>query len=204
MSDRRPTRRRSALSALLLTALVIGLLAFTDLFRVLVAPLAVSTPLLGADALASDGRLGLSTEERVKYASVLFEEGLAGYVIISGGYRVAPRFEEANGMARRLVELGVPRDRILTDRRARNTFENARHVYALCVSRGFTRVILVTSPYHMQRAVGCLRRYPLTVLAAPVLESEVYRPELVARLRAIELVVHEYGGLLSYWWRGWI
>jgi uncharacterized SAM-binding protein YcdF (DUF218 family) len=194
-----------------MAALSVGLFVATDLFHLVVAPLVVATPLTRADAivvfgggLTPDGRLGNSTGERIGYAAELYGQGLAEYVVISGGYRVAPRFEEAQAMAAGLIRLGVPRDRILIDRRARNTFENARQVYALCVARGFTRVILVTSPYHMQRAVRCLRRYPLTVSAAPVAGSEIYRPGLGARIRALDLVVHEYGGLLGYWWRGWI
>lgn len=211
MSDCRPSRWRRVLRALLLSVVVVGLIVFTDLFHLLVAPLAVSNPLSRSDALVvfgggltPDGKLGISTEERVRYASELYQQRLAEYVVISGGYRVAPSHEEARGMAARLVQLGVPRDRILQDRRARNTFENARQVYALCAARGFTRVILVTSPYHMRRAIRCLRRYPLTVLAAPVIGSEIYRSEPGTRLRALDLVIHEYGGLLGYWWRGWI
>src|SRR5688572_20299128 len=134
MSDRRLPRRRRALITLLVLGVLSGLLVVTDLFRLLVAPLTVSSALRKVDAvvvfgggLSGDGRLGISTDERVRYASALYRQGLADHVIISGGYRVAPRFEEAQGMASLLIQLGVPKDRILLDRRARNTFENARH-----------------------------------------------------------------------------
>ncbi len=183
----------------------------TDLFWLVVRPLVVTSTLEKSDALVvfggglrHDGRLGSSTEERVRYAAALYHQGYAEHVLLMGGYRVPPRFEESEVMADALVRLGVPRDRIHLDRSSRNTYENARRTFALCSELGFHRVILVTSPYHMRRAWMCLRRYPLTVLAAPVEQSEAYRPGLSARLRAIDLVLHEYGGLLSYWWRGWI
>ena len=194
-------------SLVVLVAIVLS----AGIVRVLMAPLVVRTGLSHADALvvfggglSPDGRLGISTRERVKHAWILFSERMADYIIITGGYRVAPDFEETALMARELAALGVPEERIIVDRRARNTYENARKAYAICQKRGFSRVILVTSPYHMRRAYGCMRRFPITVLTSPVEESEVYERNLAARLRTLNLIVHEYGGLLSYWWRGWI
>ncbi len=211
MVDHRVARgRRIALAAVALVA-VGALFLATDLFHLLVRPLVVTSELEPVDALVvfggglrKDGRLGVSTEERVRYAAALYHEGYAGHVLLMGGYRVPPRFEESEVMAESLVRLGVPRDRIVLDRNSRNTYENARRTYALCMRLGFDRIILVTSPYHMRRAWLCLKQYPLTVLAAPVEDSEAYGSGLGARLRAIDLVIHEYGGLLSYWWRGWI
>ncbi len=208
-------RRRHRFRRLLLAAIVVAgtglLLLGTDLFHLLVRPLVVSSPLEKCDALVvfggglrRDGTLGSSTRERVEYAAKLYHEGYAEHVLLMGGYRVPPTFEESAVMADALVKLGVPRGRIHLDRKSRNTYENAKRAFALCSKLGFHRVILVTSPYHMRRAWMCLKRYPLTVLAAPVEESEAYSRGLAARLRAVDLVLHEYGGLISYWWRGWI
>jgi uncharacterized SAM-binding protein YcdF (DUF218 family) len=211
MKDLQPIRRHRVFVTGVIVALFTLALFVTDLFFLLIAPLEVSSALTKADALvvfggglSPDGSLGRSTEERVRYTSSLYQQGLAEHVILSGGYRVSPNFEETGGMAELLVSLKVPRARILLDRRARNTFENASRVYEVCRREGFKTVILVTSPYHMQRALGCLSKYPLQVLAAPVPDSEVYRSDLDSRLRAFDLVIHEYGGLLTYWWKGWI
>ena len=211
MVDCRTTRFRRILVAAIGVVAGAALILATDLFQLVVRPLVVSSRLEVSDALVvfggglrKDGALGASTEERVRYAAELYHQGYAGHVLLMGGYRVPPRFEESAVMAESLVKLGVPRDRIHLDRRSRNTYENAKRTFALCSELGFQRVILVTSPYHMRRAWMCLKRYPLTVLAAPVQDSEAYKGGLDARLRALDLVLHEYGGLISYWWRGWI
>ncbi len=211
MVERRALRFRRLLIAAIGVVVVGALFLGTDLFHLLVRPLVVTSPLEKSDALVvfggglrKDGTLGASTRERVEYAAKLYHEGYAEHVLLMGGYRVPPEFEESAVMAEALVKLGVPRDRMHLDRKSRNTYENAKRTFALCSKLGFQRVILVTSPYHMRRAWMCLKRYPLTVLAAPVQHSEAYDGGLEARLRAVDLVVHEYGGLVSYWWRGWI
>ena len=63
-----------------------------------------------------------------------------------------------------LIELGVPADSITEEGRALNTIENIRNVRAI-VSSG--RIALVTSAYHMPRALQLAARAGLDAAAFP-------------------------------------
>ncbi len=123
-------------------------------------------PLSRADAIVvlgnrppldAGGEVAPESERRVRRGVELYERGLAPILVVTGG-SVQPT--EAEVMARRAEELGVPREAIVVEDRARDTPENARFsVEALC--RGRTpchpRVIVVTSPHHLRRAVALFR-----------------------------------------------
>ena len=63
-----------------------------------------------------------------------------------------------------LIDLGVPADAITDEAKALNTIENIRNVRAI-IGKG--RVALVTSAYHMPRALQLAARAGLDVGAFP-------------------------------------
>ncbi|CAN5759562.1 N/A [soil metagenome] len=110
---------------------------------------------------------GLSeAADRVWYAAQLFHRGLARRIIVSGGNFMAkgPATTEAEAMRRFLVDLGVPTDAIVSEGTSLNTIENIRNVRQLV---GDGRVALVTSGYHMPRALRIAQKGGLTVGAFP-------------------------------------
>ena len=113
-----------------------------------------------------------------------------------------PGRAEADEAADVLVALGVPRARIEIERRSRNTFENAVDAWEIAKPRPGQTYALVTSAFHMPRAVGCFRRAGFTVIADPVDYRFAGAPELgfdaVGGLEKLDLAVHEYFGLASY------
>ena len=64
-----------------------------------------------------------------------------------------------------LLDLGVPSDAITEEGRALNTIENMRNVRAIV---GTGRVALVTSAFHMPRALELAARSKLDAAAFPV------------------------------------
>ena len=109
---------------------------------------------------------------------------------------------EADVAADVLVELGVPRERIEIERASRNTYENAIYGAALAKPKPGEVWVLVTSAFHMPRAVGCFREAGFSVIADPVDYRWLGESELgfdpVAGLEALDLAVHEYVGLAAY------
>ena len=87
-------------------------------------------------------------------------------VIASGGWVVPDPAREAEAAvaARLLEELGVPPKMILQEGQSRTTWENALRVRD---TYGPRRVVLVTSAFHMPRAVACFERLGIAVLPAP-------------------------------------
>ncbi|MBA4788522.1 MAG: YdcF family protein [Pseudomonadota bacterium] len=67
-----------------------------------------------------------------------------------------------------LVDVGVDIKRVRFETRARNTAENASFTKALVNPAPGSRWLLVTSAFHMPRAMGCFRAADFPVVANPV------------------------------------
>jgi uncharacterized SAM-binding protein YcdF (DUF218 family) len=106
--------------------------------------------------------------DRVWYAARLYHQGLARRIIVSGGSLLAqtgaPATTEAEAMRRFLIDLGVPPGAIESEGNSLNTLQNIRNVRRMV---GGDRVALVTSGYHMPRALQLARRGDLDVGAFP-------------------------------------
>jgi uncharacterized SAM-binding protein YcdF (DUF218 family) len=66
-------------------------------------------------------------------------------------------------MATLLSELGVPRDAILLEPSSRNTYQNAVNTRAILEVQGIDRVLLVTSAFHMRRAVAAFQALDVSI-----------------------------------------
>ena len=110
---------------------------------------------LGA-ALRPDGRPGSPLERRLETALALARRDPAALVLVTGG-AVANGHEEGPTMARWLAARGLTPRRILVEREARNTRENADLSVPLLRRAGVDRVTVVTEAYHLRRGVFHLR-----------------------------------------------
>jgi len=57
-----------------------------------------------------------------------------------------------------LNDMGVPVNRIIVEDQSRDTKESAEYVARICSEKGFKNPILVSSAYHLKRAVYCFGR----------------------------------------------
>lgn len=80
-------------------------------------------------------------------------------LIYSSGYRATPddSVTEADMAAELLEGFGIARPRLTLERRSRNTRENALYSYQVAQPRPGETWILVTSAWHLPRAVGAFR-----------------------------------------------
>ena len=107
-------------------------------------------------------------------------------------------------MAEVLRHAGVPSSAIIIEGASSNTHESAIHVAALARSRRWTSLALVTDAGHIRRAMMSFEREGLSVVAAPTFSGVSAAHSLALRVARVGILAHEYGGLLYYWWRGWI
>ena len=99
--------------------------------------------------------------------AVRLQQRLDVPVVVSGG-KVYQNIDSEAGIARRLLtDLGVADSKIILEEQSRDTLENARYTKAICQKWGFKRPILLTSAYHLPRAVSLFRRFNLEVTAFP-------------------------------------
>ena len=133
-------------------------------------------------APGEDGVRGWDTAERFLGGLELIAADRAPWLVFTGGW--SPRAPEAapEGDVNRFdaIAVGVDPERILTTDRVRNTAEEAESVATLLRQHGIgsagtdpastdpPHVLLVTSAYHMPRAVALFEREGLRVTAFPV------------------------------------
>lgn len=103
--------------------------------------------------------------ERLHAAFELLRQGRAKVVFATGGHPDAqrPEAKEARVLAAQLVDWGIEPARIFIDDEARNTHENAVNAAKAARQHGWKKLLLVTSAFHMQRALGCFRAQGLEV-----------------------------------------
>jgi uncharacterized SAM-binding protein YcdF (DUF218 family) len=100
---------------------------------------------------------------------------------------------------------GIEGERLVMERRSRNTRENALFTREMVEPKPGERWLLLTSAFHMPRAIGCFRTVGLELEAFPV----DYRTEgnasdlhpfrhLVNGMQLTDLAVKEWVGLLAY------
>ena len=104
------------------------------------------------------------------------------------------------------MTLGVPSDAILLETHGVNTYDDVRRVNEMLEQRGWKRILLVSSPYHMRRALLVWRNQApdVRVVPTPVPQSQFYAHDRGASLDQIEGLAQEYLALAAYWWRGWL
>jgi len=127
-------------------------------------------------------------------------------IIVTGG-RVYDDGEAVATVAKRfLEELGVPENRILVEDRARDTQQNALLTASICRRKGYSRPILLTSAYHLKRALMAFDAvelpaipYPAYFLGSPPAPFAWRRllPQAGALYVSAE-ALHEYLGLVYY------
>src|SRR6185436_4582902 len=104
------------------------------------------------------------------------------------------------------VENGVASDAIVLEKRSTNTHENVVYSSQIATAKGWRRILLVSSPYHMRRAVLTWRHAApqIDIRATPVEQSQFYAHERGASFEQMRGVVWEYAALLVYRLKGWL
>lgn len=130
-------------------------------------PEADAIVLLGGGVAKAEGLANpelFEASDRVWHAARLYRAGKAPKVVVSGCNDLAAAVPL-------LMDLGVPREAIAVDNESRNTYENSRFTERLLgggdgAAAPRLRVLLVTSAWHMPRALGNFSRTSLEVAPA--------------------------------------
>ena len=142
---------------------------------------------------------------RFPEAKIAFSGGDAGILYKSDS--------EAAGAQALLTDMGIPRERLILEANARDTYENAAFLKEELTRQGELgpgkRWLLITSAYHMPRAMGAFREAGFEVEPWPVDyrtrgTADLARPfdKVSEGLRRVDVASREWVGLLAYWLRG--
>jgi uncharacterized SAM-binding protein YcdF (DUF218 family) len=179
----------------------------------IVAALATSVLMFsGKDSLSR--MLASALEQRFPPTIFGPEQQVDGIIAPGGGFK---RFEVAVELAKRFprarlllivggeierarsyaIKHGIPDTQLIIEARSTNTYENARFSAVLLAPRPCQRWVLVTSASHMPRAVGTFRKAGFDVLPLPV-----FYPTDIPQRDTLYAAMHEWVGLVSYWFLG--
>lgn len=127
----------------------------------------------------------------------------------SGALRPGGMALEAQMMRQTLGDLAIAPGRVEFEEKSRNTAENAAFAKALLDPRPGERWLLVTSAFHMPRAVGCFRKAGFPVTPYPV-DFRTVGPNALdgtfsraaTGLDMTDVAMKEWVGLVAYYLSG--
>lgn len=147
---------------------------------------AAAAPAFGAPCLIlgagvySDGEPTTVLEGRLETALALWKAGKVTWFLVSGDNRT-PQYNEPLAMRRWLLRQGVPGNRIVADYGGRRTYASLKRARAVF---GMERVVLVTSDFHLPRALFLADKVGLVAWGVPAATSD-----------------HNIGSRFSFWAR---
>ena len=202
----------------LLSAVIFYLLSIQPVSNMLLIPLETSYPVPSAKTIGKPSAivvLSSGAYNRHTLGGDSFNRLFEGFklykryrvpIIVSGG-RATSTFSITKIMRKILVDIGVKKHYVITEDKSNDTFENALYVLRICRMRNFRRIILVTSAYHMPRAMFLFNNYKSGVKIIPYptdfktdLRYNIYGyfPQLGYLSISME-ALHEYAGYAYYY-----
>ncbi len=88
-------------------------------------------------------------------------------IITTGGKLTEADATEAGIAKRFLIDFGVHENMIITETFSRTTKENAEYTAKILKEKGFRKPVLVTTAFHMKRAINNFRLFGIDVIPAP-------------------------------------
>jgi uncharacterized SAM-binding protein YcdF (DUF218 family) len=146
--------------------------------------------------------------ERVDAGVALWQAHKAPWLVFTGGRTPWAIQAEVEGAvsARVAIARGVPADKVVVTREVGNTSDEAKAVADLMRERGWKKIILVTSAWHMPRAARQFRKAGIDFIPFPVDYQLTPRQpltllDLLPRadgLRTTEMALRELYGIAFY------
>ena len=144
-----------------------------------------------------DGRPSAIYEARLEHAVDLWRDEVAPVLVFTGGKEPGDRFTEGGSGARWARERGVPGSAVLTEERSRTTYQNLAGAKRALERRnpgGQHRIVVVSDPFHMFRAVRQAADLGMDAYPSPTRTS----PLSASRLKLAELVLREDLAIAGY------
>jgi uncharacterized SAM-binding protein YcdF (DUF218 family) len=221
-------RTRLMTAAMAAAFLMLALATWTSLGQLLLSPLesrftrpelparvdgiiVLGGGLEGAINLARGGYELNAGGDRYVEAAILARRFPEARVVVTGGTGTLVLEGEGDGATapRLLTALGVSADRLVLENESRNTYENAIFAKRLVAPEAGQTWLLVTSAFHMPRAMALFGKAEFAVLPWPVDYRTsgregvgLFADNPVDSLQATTIALREWIGLAAYWLSG--
>ena len=149
---------------------------------------------LGAAVWSSD--VSPVFRERINHGINLYRQGKVRKLIFTGGQGNPGEPTESSAAKKYALKNGVPAQDILIEEKSHNTFENIVYAKQLADSHGLKRVLIVSDPLHMKRAMAMAGDVGLAGDPSPT-PTTLYRG-LGSQLSQLAYETYYYIGHLLY------
>ncbi|BBZ20082.1 YdcF family protein [Mycolicibacterium gadium] len=132
--------------------------------------------------------------ERLRHAAELFDSGQVKWIVVTGGVGQGDTLAESEAGSAWLIGSGIPADRILVETQSRTTKQNLVFVRPLLSEHDINRVLIVSDPLHMRRAMRMADDLRLDAHPSPTPTSrfQTLGTQLPMLLREMYFSVHYY------------
>ena len=145
-----------------------------------------------------DGRPSAIYQARLEHAVDLWSDKVAPLLVFTGGKEPGDRFTEGGSGARWALARGVPSAAVLTEEKSRTTYQTLAGAKRALERRdpdgGRRRIVVVSDPFHMFRAVRQAADLGMDAYPSPTRTS----PLSASRLKLTELVLREDLAIAGY------
>ena len=114
--------------------------------------------------------------ERLRHAAALEEAGRVKWIVVTGGLAEGDTLAEAEAGRDWLIRAGVPPQNILIETQSRTTRLNLVHALPLLLEHDIGRVLIVSDPLHMRRAMRMAADLGLDAHPSPTPTSRFESP----------------------------
>lgn len=168
-------RLRIVLRAGLVTLLTVGVLSYVWIGGFREEPQVSDAIVVLGAAVWPGGQPSPALYARTTRAVDLYKRGYASHLVLTGGLGKNPP-SEAEVMRRIAVGQGVPPEAIVVEDQAHSTWDSATLVASICRDHGWSRVLVVSDPFHLARSRLVFRDQGLTVSTGATRDSYYSAP----------------------------
>jgi uncharacterized SAM-binding protein YcdF (DUF218 family) len=186
--------RRLVLGVLLVGLLVVGGTVFRVWEVARDDDRATADVVLVLGAAQYDGTPSQVLEARLRHAKQLYDQGVAPYIVTTGGNRPGDTYTEASAGDRWLTEHGVPRDRIIPIGEGNDTLGSLKAAATKIHERGWRTAVIVSDPWHSLRARTMASDVGLDAWTSPTHSG----PIVQTRETQARYILYETAALLYY------
>jgi len=146
---------------------------------------------------------------RLNQAVKILKQRLAKNIVISGGRNNPPFSIPASILTKELLKKKIPQNKIITEEKSQNTYEQGIEVMKIAKKRKWKRIILIASHFHQPRAYLTFLRtmrdlkLKIQIFNAPVRELSWFNKTSL-KLSRLQLLEEEFKKIKEYAKKGHI
>lgn len=110
-------------------------------------------------------------KERIRHSIWLHQNNYVDYLIFTGGKGEGQKYSEAEVAKKYAMANGIPEEKIFLENKSRITDENLLFSKPILKKENFNKILLVSDPLHMKRAMKMAENHQIMAYSSPTLTS---------------------------------